>query len=78
MAKYPWTGHDDDRNIPKADARKLSDEEKAIHALADQEGITTAAAAEKLRYQALLSAEDTMNVSAALLPAESEPGADSA
>jgi len=84
-----WTGHVDEapHGVPDKFHRELSEAEKVVNALAIKEGITTAAAAEKIRYEqakqadatAKLSAEDTMkDVSAALLPAKSESGAASA
>ena len=78
-----WSGHVDEAPHGVVDKfqREVHEAEQTVNALAKKEGITTAAAAEKIRYSkelAKLSAEDTMDVSAALLPAESEPGADRA
>jgi hypothetical protein len=81
-SKQQWTGHVDEapHGVPAKFERKLTEQEQVVNALAKQEGITTAAAAEKLRHdeeKAKLSAEDTMkDVSAAILPAESSTPAD--
>ncbi len=82
-----WTGRADEapHGVPDKFERELTAAEEAANALAIKEGITTAAAAEKIRYEqakadaATLSAQDTKSDEpAALLPAGHQPGAASA